>query len=156
MAQVTITLAVSAMVLDAESLLWKYGNGIEGEGNDKAVNNVKSDGGSKAVDAHVLEASCVGRVNEVVEMLYDFSPAVAESSGTYTIGLTMSDRWGGETPTAKTATLTAAMKKYILDGMMSDWLNVTAPSEASVYTNKLAGDAREIRNNIYTLNKPAI
>ena len=151
MQTVIITILEDALAASMESLLWKYGSAIEGADNFKLVYNTKSSRTSNAVDAHVIDDSFETRAQEAIDYLRDFMPEVEETAGAKQITLSMSNRWSGSQKTLK-----AAMEKYILDGMMNDWLTATAPTEAAIYGARLDDDVNKIKADIYSLRKPII
>ena len=150
MQTVIVTLSRDEMATSIETLLWKYGSAIEGAENFKAVYNTKSDRSKNAVDARVIDDSWETRSQEAIDALRDFAPSVSESAGSKVVTLSISDRWGGSANT-----LRGAMERYIVNGMMADWLSATAPSEAPMYANQLADCALRIASIVNSLNPPA-
>lgn len=157
MTPITIDIEKAKMTADAESLLWKYGVATEGAGT-KQANNVKSDSGSRPVDSRLLANSMMKRAAKAADIMHDFGTTIAEIATEDTppvdvvrFTVNVSSRWlGTET------TLQEALEKYILDGMMTDYLNVTAPGEVQMYSSQLADDINAIRKNIYSLKEPAV
>lgn len=147
---VPITILKDTIATSMETLLWKYGSAIEGADNFKQVYNTKA-AGNNAVDARVIDDSWETRTEEAIGFLRDFAPTVEATAGSKVVTLNMSSRWGGSQGTLK-----AALEKYILDGMMHDWLTATAPNEAPMYGNRLAEDEKKIKADVYSLRKPAI
>lgn len=134
-----------------ETLLWKYGSAIEGAENFKQVYNTQSDRTNNTLDARIVNDSWETRTQEAIDLLRDFSPTVTSGTGTKTIAMTMSNRWLGSEETLK-----AALERYIVDGMMCDWLNATAPNEAPQYSSRIPNDEKKIKDNIYSLGKPTL
>lgn len=151
MQTIVITILKDNIATSMETLLWKYGSAIEGAENFKLVYNTKSSKSTNAVDARVIDDSWETRTQEAIDQIRDFSPEVTETAGSKVVTLEMSDRWEGSGQRLK-----AAMEKYILDGMMHDWLTATAPNEAALYGNRLGEDGKKIKTNAYSLRKPAI
>lgn len=151
MQTIVITILKDGIATSMETLLWKYGSAIEGAENFKQVYNTKSSKATNAVDARVIDDAWETRTQEAIDFLRDFAPDVNQTAGSKVVTLQMSSRWGGNQTTLK-----AAMEKYILDGMMHDWLTATAPNEAALYGNRLADDEKKIRTDAYSLRKPAI
>lgn len=154
MQNITIDISKSELVKSAESLLWKYGVATDVEKNAKSVNNVKADSVSRPVDARVLKDSFDKRFEQVTNILMDFITDIQHGgykNSPISVLLSFSSRWKG-----KATMLQEAVNKYILDGMMVDWLNVTAPSEATTYLSQIDGDKKNITNIAYSLGKPEI
>lgn len=151
MQTIVITISKDSIAKSMETLLWKYGSSIEGADNFRLVYNTKSDSANNAIDARVIDDSWETRTQEAIGFLRDFTPSVTQTAGTKTVSVPMSDRWGGNQNTLK-----SAVEKYILDAMMHDWLTATAPNEATLYENRLAGDERKIKADAYSLKKPSI
>jgi hypothetical protein len=150
MAQITITIDKGAAVTSVESLLWKYGKSIEGAENYKQVYNTHAAHGSNAVDNKVLTDSFVKRSKEAIELMRDFLYQVVYSVDDSTgVTLDMPTRWA-----SNAVLLQAAVSRYVEDGMMADWLNVTAPSEATIYTTRLPQDTTDIRVELYSKRQP--
>lgn len=154
---IQIDIVKSDMTANAESLLWKYGVTTENTGA-KQANNVKADSASKPVDNRLLSNSMVKRAAKAADLMHDFGATMTETQTAdtppvpiirYTVSV--SSRWLGTETMLK-----EALEKYILDGMMTDYLNVTAPDEAQMFSSQLAEDANTIKNIIYSLGKPAI
>jgi hypothetical protein len=134
MEPITIDIYRDNMTKNAESLLWKYGVAVENTGVRQA-NNVKSDSDSRPVDSRLISDSMVKRAAKAADLMHDFGATVAPNSMSddrppqpiirYTVN--MSSRW-----LSSTAILREALEKYILDGIMTDYLNVTAPSEVQM------------------------
>lgn len=151
MQTIIITLSRDEIATAVENLLYKYGKGIEEAENFIKVYNTMSSRAKVSVDAHVIDDSWETRTQNAIDFIRDFNPTVTASAGSKVVSLSMSDRWGGSQPTLK-----AAMERYITDGMMNDWLEVTAPNEATIYGNRLESDEKRIKNIIYSLGKPAV
>lgn len=149
MQTIVITILKDTIATSMETLLWKYGSSIEGAENFKLVYNTKSSRSTNAVDARVIDDSWETRAQEAIDLLRDFVLSVSQTAGSKVVTLSMPDRWAGSQPTLK-----AAVEKYITDAMMSDWLTVTAPNEAVLYTNRLEGDEKKIKVNIYSKGAP--
>ena len=113
-----------------ETLLWKYGSAIEGAENFKQVYNTQSDRTNNTLDARIVNDSWETRTQEAIDLLRDFSPTVTSGTGT--------------------------LERYIVDGMMCDWLNATAPNEAPQYSSRIPNDEKKIKDNIYSLGKPTL
>lgn len=154
MQTITITFTKSSIVTSIESLLWKYGASIETTENFKHVYNTQASSATNNVDAKVLSDSFRERTHEAIDIIRDFMDGAISYdpvTGDPTVTLKMSDRWLGRQRTLKNA-----LDNYVEDGMLFDWLSVTAPQEAAVYGNKLAADEKEIVANINSLGKPTI
>lgn len=152
MANINITITKANMVATVESLLWKYGKAIEGDANYKQVFNTQSEHGAYNVDDKVLSDSFVNRSREALEMLKEFisgSINYDATTGDPSVTLSMPTRWA-----SKDTLLQAAVNRYVEDGMMADWLNVTAPTEAAVYTTRLPQDETDIRVVLYAKGRP--
>lgn len=157
MTTITIDIVKADMTKDAESLLWKYGIAVENTGARQA-NNVKSDSGSRPVDSRLLANSMMKRAAKAADIMHDFSANVTEAQTAdqppvpvIRFTASVSARWLGTATTLK-----EALEKYILDGIMTDYLNVTAPSEVQMYSSQLADDINAIRKNIYSLKEPVV
>lgn len=138
------------LALAMETLLWKYGSAIEGADNFKIVYNTKSDRAHNTLDASIIDNSWDTRSDEAIAFLKEFVSQVTTTASTSkVIAMSVTNRWGGN----QTA-LFSLVKKYILDGMMSDWLAVTAPSEAPMYSTRLAEDEMRIKAELYTKKQP--
>ena len=131
-----------------EALVWKYANAVDNDGNPKGVRNIKSDRVDDALDSLIVSGAWAKRTNEVVSMVREFAGTVS-GTDTITIAMTMPTRWNG-----KQATLQSHVDKYILDGLMVDWFNVTAPTEAAIYITKLQNDVTDITTELYTKGAP--
>ena len=140
------------MVATVETLLWKYGKSIEGDANYKQVFNTQSQHGTYDVDKKVLSDSFIKRSREAIEMLRDFisgSINYDATTGDPSVTLNMPTRWA-----SKDTLLQAAVDRYVEDGMMADWLNVTAPTEATIFTTRLTQDETDIRVELYAKKQP--
>lgn len=146
---VVITILKDTIATSMETLLWKYGSSIESAENFKLVYNTKSSRAKNAVDARVIDDAWETRTQEAIDFLRDFAPDVNQTAGSKVVTLSMSSRWRGSQSTLK-----AAMEKYILDGMMADWLNTTAPTEAAIYATRLQQDTENIITELYTKGAP--
>lgn len=147
MVQSTITIPVQNVKTEFESWVYKYANALEADG--KSVRNLKADRVDDTLDALLVNNSFDKRLKEVVSIMHDFG-AVASASGNNTVvTFNTSGRWAGTV-----AAVLSLVKTYILDGMMVDWLNVTAPSEAAIYVAKLPQDATDIKVELYTKGAP--
>ena len=150
MTDITITIDKATVFATVESLLWKYGNAIEGAENYKQVFNVQSEHGADAVDNQVLSDAFGKRAREAVHSLRDFIiGSVSYSGGNVSVTLSMPSRWGGEA-----SLLNAAVLRYVEDGIMVDWLYATAPSEAAVYAARLPQDETDIKVELYAKKTP--
>ena len=152
MANVSITISKAAMISTVESLLWKYGKSIEGVDNYKQVYNTHSEHGANAVDNKVLSDSYLKRSREAISILKDFisgNISYNVTTNDSTLTLAMPTRWAG-----KDSLLQAAVNRYVEDGMMADWLNVTAPQEATLYITRLPQDETDIRVELYAKKQP--
>lgn len=140
------------MVATVETLLWKYGKSIEGDANYKQVFNTQSEHDTYDVDKKVLSDSFIKRSREAIEMLRDFisgSINYDATTGDPSVTLNMPTRWA-----SKDTLLQAAVDRYVEDGMMADWLNVTAPTEATIFTTRLTQDETDIRIELYAKKQP--
>lgn len=152
MANINITITKANMVATVETLLWKYGKSIEGDANYKQVFNTQSEHGTYDVDNKVLSDSFIKRSREAIEMLRDFisgSINYDATTGDPSVTLNMPTRWA-----SKDTLLQAAVDRYVEDGMMADWLNVTAPTEATIFTTRLTQDETDIRVELYAKKQP--
>lgn len=152
MANINITITKANMVSTVESLLWKYGKSIEGADNYKLVYNTHSEHGVNAVDNKVLSDSFAKRSREAIEVLRDFISGNVSyniATGDASVTLNMPTRWA-----SKDTLLQAAVDRYVEDGMMADWLNVTAPTEATIFTTRLPQDETDIRVELYAKKQP--
>lgn len=152
MANINITISKSDMFSTVESLLWKYGKTIEGVDNYKQVYNTHAEHGANAVDNKVLTDAFVKRSREALDVLKEFisgSVSYDVSTGNPSVTLAMPTRWGSQQ-----SLLQAAVNRYVEDGMMADWLNVTAPTEATIYSTRLPQDETDIRVELYTKKQP--
>jgi hypothetical protein len=82
-------------------------------------------------------------------MMNDFGSSFTTSGTDYVITFDTRSRWAGSE-----TTLTSLVKNYILDGMMVDWLNVTAPNEAAIYVARLPQDKENIIVELYKKKEP--
>ena len=145
----SIVISKTEVKTEFEVLVYKYANAIEGADNAKAVRNVKSDRVDDAADALLVDNSFDKRLKEVVGLMHDFEADANTSGDNVTVAFVVTSRWAGNTDT-----LLSMAKAYILDGMMTDWLNVTAPSEATVYVTRLQSDATDIKVALYAKKQP--
>lgn len=132
-----------------EVLTYKYANAIEGADNAKAVRNVKSDRIDDTADALAVDRSFEKRLKEIVGIMRDFSPEESVSGENVTLTFVITSRWSGTA-----ASLQSLVKTYILDGMLAEWFNVTAPTEAAIYTARLPQDITDIKVELYTKGVP--
>lgn len=149
MTEISMTFNKSAAVKSVESLLFKYGAAIEGADNYRQVFNTQSDSTNDTLDEKAMSDTYDARSKEAFSMLKDFGVEVSLAGDVTTVSLSMPSRWNG-----KTAMLQGALERYIEDGMMADWLNVTAPGESSIYTNRLQQDVADINKELYTKGAP--
>jgi hypothetical protein len=158
MVTVSIVLNKTQVVKSVEVLLWKYGGAIENNENYKLVYNTKSDSDNNAIDSRLLMDSLQERAHEVCDIMRDYGSEYDDHTipGTIAIAAEMSDRWTGAAATSggNNTTLNDLVMRYVTDGMMADYLNVTAPTEAAVYANRLQSDEQKLKDNIYSLNPP--
>lgn len=150
MNNITITIAKGELMKSAESLLWKYGVATENDGNAKQTHNIKADSVGHAVDLRVLGDTFSKRFDQSVDLVRDYLTSVS-GADIKTVALAFSTRWKGSA-----YTLQDAVTKYILDGMMTDYLIVTAPNEVKMYESQLEDDKKNIVSIIHSLGKPAI
>ena len=130
-------------------MAYKYANAIEGADNAKAVRNVKSDRIDDTADALLVDNSFDKRLKEVVSLMRDFGASATTSGDNVTIAFVTTSRWAGTE-----AALLSLAKTYILDGMLGDWYNSTAPTEAAIYTTRLPQDAVSIHSELYAKGVP--
>ena len=151
MQTVTITIDKTELLKTVESLLWKYGAAIEGADNYKQVFNTKSEHGTFAVDNRVLSDSFGTRSKQAIDIMRDFVHGNInyDENGSPTVTLSMPERWNG-----RAATLSAKLIKYVTDGMMADWLVVTVPAEAPMYSTQLPQDETDIKVELYAKGTP--
>lgn len=151
MQTVNITISKDALMKSVESLLWKYGRTIEGADNYRQVFNVQSEHGAHPVDEKVLSDSFSRRSKEAIDLMREFFTGNInyDTDGSPAFVLNMPERWIG-----KEALLQAAVNRYVEDGMMSDWLNVTAPNETAIYTTRLTQDSTDITVELYKKGRP--
>lgn len=158
MVTVSIVLNKTQVVKSVEVLLWKYGGAIENNENYKQVYNTKSDSTNNTIDNRLLMDSLKDRAHEVCDMLRDYGSEYDDHTvaNHIVISAEMSDRWTGVAATSggTNLTLNDLVVRYITDGMMADYLNVAAPSEATIYTTRLQQDEAKLKDNIYSLNPP--
>lgn len=147
---INITIGKAELVKTVESLLWKYGNAIEGAENYKQVWNTKSEHGANAVDGRVQEDGFKKRAMEAIDIMREFIVGdIDTATDSISVELSMPTRWVG-----KETLLQSAVDGYVTDGMMADWLNVTAPTEAAIYSTKLQQDKTNIETELYKRGKP--
>lgn len=130
-------------------MVYKYANAIEGADNAKAVRNVKSDRIDDTADALLVDNSFDKRMKEVVSLMRDFGASATTSGDNVTITFVATSRWAGTE-----AALLSLAKTYILDGMLADWYNSTAPTEAAIYTTRVPQDAVSIHSELYAKGVP--
>lgn len=130
-------------------MAYKYANAIEGADNAKAVRNVKSDRIDDTADALLVDNSFDKRLKEVVSLMRDFGASATTSGDNVTIAFVTTNRWAGTE-----VSLLSLAKTYILDGMLADWYNSTAPTEAAIYTTRLPQDAVSIHSELYAKGVP--
>lgn len=145
----SIVISKSGVKTEFEVLAYKYANAIEGADNAKAVRNVKSDRIDDAADALLVDNNFDKRLKEVVSLMHDFSANATTSGDNVTIAFTITSRWAGTE-----STLQSAAKSYILDGMLADWFNASAPTEAAVYATRLQQDTTNLVNELYKKGAP--
>jgi hypothetical protein len=132
-----------------EGLVWKYANAVEGEGNDKAVHNIKADTLNRDIDDFIYNGVTGHRLGEVLSIMHDFGPTMSATESQLTISFTATSRWAGSEEA-----MTTLVTRYMLDGLMVDWLNVTAPTEAAIYATKLQQDKTNIETELYKRGTP--
>lgn len=146
---VTLSISKTTIAKTMESLVYKYANAIDNEGNPKGVRNLKSDRIADTVDAFIVNGRIEKRINEVLSIAREFVNSVT-GTDPLSINLNMPDRWNGQQ-----ASLQSFVEQYILDGLMADWLSATAPSEAPMYANLLPKDTENIIAELYTKGAPS-
>lgn len=148
---ITKSIAISKDDVKAEFevLTYKYASAIEGDGKPKAVRNIKSDRLDDDADELLVNSSFDRRVDEVVGIMRDFNPITILSAGAITVVFEVTGRWAG-----REESLSSLVDRYIIDGMLSDWLSTTAPSEAAIYTAKLPQDISDIKVELYKRKAP--
>lgn len=152
MANINISISKAAMVASVETLLWKYGKGIEGEANYKQVYNTQSEHSADTRDNRLLSDAFITRSREAIDLLKDFISGTISydaGDGSPAVVLAMPTRWAGQQ-----TLLQAAVDRYVEDGMMVDWLSVTAPTEAALYAARVPQDAVDIRVELYAKKQP--
>lgn len=147
--RVMIEISKPNVKTEFEVLVYKYANAIEGQDNAKAVRNVKSDRIDDVADALLVDNSFDKRLDEVVSLMHDFSVSVNAVGNNMNVAFSVPTRWAGLSDN-----LLSAAKRYIIDGMMIDWLNVTSPTEAAVYTARLPQDKTDILVELYAKKQP--
>ena len=145
----SIIISKSAVKTEFEVMVYKYANAIEGADNAKAVRNVKSDRIDDTADALLVDNNFDKRLKEVVSLMRDFGAAATTTGDNVTITFVATSRWAGTE-----ASLQSLVKTYILDGMLADWFNTSAPTEAAIYTARLPQDATNINVELYTKGVP--
>ena len=148
MVEVTLSISKSGIIQVVESLAWKYAVAKDNGNNVKQTNNTKADGAGRAVDNTILSDSFSKRFNDVVDLVRDFLYSVT-GTDPKVITIAVSGRWGGDQNA-----LTDAVKDYITNGMMADWLNATANGDAQAYASLREGNRSAITNMVYSLKKP--
>lgn len=150
MTTVSMVFTKSVIVASVETMLWKYGMAIENPENYKKVFNTQSDSKNNTVDMRMVSDSWDSRTKEAFGLLKDFNPTVSEQpQGVTNVSIVMPARWIG-----KTNVLKDALDRYITDGMMADWLSVTAPDESAIYANRLQQDVTKINVELYSKGAP--
>ncbi|MBO4787018.1 MAG: hypothetical protein J5510_08120 [Prevotella sp.] len=145
-----ITISKETIAKMMETLVYKYANSIDTEkGNYKGVRNVKSDRVDDVADALVVDGSFGKRCREVLAVVHEFATYSDSTPAAPVFSFSIPTRWNG-----KKEALQAHMEQYVLNGIMSDWLNVTAPSEAAIYTAKLPQDLSDIKVELYKKGTP--
>ena len=145
----SIVISESGVKNEFEVLVYKYANAIDGENNAKSVRNVKSDRNDDAADALLVDESFGRRLKEAVSMMHDFGASATASGGSVTISFVVTSRWAGSEDS-----LLSLVKRYVLDGMLSDWFNATASSESAIYTNRIVQDRTDIITELYAKGAP--
>lgn len=148
---INITISKTERFKSVESLLFKYGDAIENAENYMQVFNAKAEHGADAVDNRVLSDSFDTRAKEAMELLRDFMEGEIThgTEGNYSVQLSMPSRWIG-----RGTLLQSAVDRYVEDGMMNDWLNVTAPNEAAIYATRITQDETAINVELYKKGAP--
>lgn len=152
MRYITISFNKAGILREVETLLYKYGSTIEGADNFKQVYNVKSNSAEATEDAQLMTASFKKMAYKFAGVAKEFlqGPISEITSGNETTGysmtLALSDNWGSSAPM-----LQQIADKYVEDGMMADWLKVTAPNEAALYSVALKQDEGEIITELYAV-----
>lgn len=152
MANINITITKADVVATVESLLWKYGKAIEGADNYKQVFNTHSQHGVFNVDNKVLSDSFIKRSREALAVLKEFISGTINydaTTGDPSVTLAMPTRWASQQ-----SLLQAAVNRYVEDGVIADWLNVTAPTEAAIYSTRLPQDETDIKVELYAKGRP--
>lgn len=152
MANINITISKADMLKTVETLLWKYGKTIEGADNYKQVYNTQAEHSADLRDNRLLSDSFITRSREAIDILKDFISGTISydaNDGSPAVVLNMPTRWASQQ-----TLLQSAVNRYVEDGMMSDWLNVTAPTEAAIYNTRLPQDAVDIKVELYAKKQP--
>lgn len=142
---VEIVLDKTSLTKSVETLLWKYGNAIEGADNFKQVSNVKTDTVNDKADKRLLDDSYAKRVNKAADIMREYVTDVEGS----VIRLALPNNWGGDQKVLKTL-----VEDYVTNGMMVDWLNPTAPNEAALYGVALKDAEQSVKSEIYAIGVP--
>ena len=145
----SIVISKSVVKTEFEAMAYKYANAIEVADNAKAVRNVKSDRIDDTADSLLVDNSFDKRLKEVVSLMRDFGASATTSGDNVTIAFVTTSRWAGTE-----VSLLSLAKTYILDGMLADWYNSTAPTEAAIYTTRLPQDAVNINSELYAKGVP--
>lgn len=145
----TFTIYLTGFKKLFEGLVWKYANAVEGEGNDKAVHNIKADTLNRDIDDFIYNGITGQRLGEVLSIMHDFAPTMSATQSQLTISFTATSRWAGSEEA-----MTTLVTRYMLDGLMVDWLNVTAPNEAAIYVARLPQDKENIIVELYKKKEP--
>lgn len=145
----SIIISKAGIKTEFEVVVYKYANAIEGADNAKAVRNVKSDRIDDTADALLVDNNFDKRLKEAVSIMRDFGATATTTGDNVTIAFVATSRWSGTE-----ASLQSLVKTYILDGMLADWYNPTAPAEAAIYTTKLPQDETNIKAELYTKGVP--
>ena len=145
----TITINRELVKSQFENRVYKYANAVDSGQNPKAVRNIKSDVVDDTTDAIVVDTAFDRRLKEVLGIMRDFGAAASTSGDNVSISFDITSRWAGTTTTLQTL-----VSGYILDGIMADWCNVVAPTEAAVYTAKMTQGIIDIKQELYTKKAP--
>ena len=145
----SIVISKSGVKTEFEVLVFKYANAIEGADNAKAVRNVKSDRIDDTADALLVDNNFDKRLKEVVGLMHDFGATISTSGDNVTVAFVVTSRWAGNTDT-----LLSTAKAYILDGMLADWYNASAPTEAAIYITRIQTDVTNLMNELYKKGTP--
>jgi len=154
MREITINFNKSEIIKLFRSKVYKIAEAMANDQNIKAVYNIKHGGEADVVDDRISESFYVDRLAILCSILADYMTNTIE-----TVNGVERDRIAiilkvPSTSTVTNAVITPAVKDYITDGMVCDWIGLTAPGAQKQFNISVDDAEAKIKRIIYSKTAP--